>query len=409
MLAATSAEAGEAVFSVENRLGGDSNVFRTSAGKNAKAKGFYEIAPEGRIQDDYGTFEYRVDYRPVYQVFFDSSRIDGLDHRQSGNASWKITPSDTVGVFENFSLTRRLRIDAENASDGSIFFEESDRERIRRVNGGLFYSRVIRPTTSAQIRLDVSDSDFTSLANVDSRSYGATLSVNHMASSKTTLGLIAAGRFRQSRGQALQSDTDTWIANGAVSIAHKLTPSLEISVQAGPTYIRSKEELSDLLLALPGTPPGLEGDRSSTISFFATVGIEKFWENGSRAKLGYSRSESANAGSGSSLVDTVSAQMTWKIDRNWEFSLYPTWSRNKVVSGTNSRQGSRRDFTTVSLTGAAIYRISEQLLLKGRLRFASIDQDRPPLASSPTIDPPDVTDTVFGFVGVQYIFEPWDY
>ena len=89
MLAAASTEARELEFSVENRITGDSNVFRSESDR--VADGYYSLAPRIVVREDNSKLNYEFSYRPTYETYFETSGIDGFDHRGKGVLSWRPT------------------------------------------------------------------------------------------------------------------------------------------------------------------------------------------------------------------------------------------------------------------------------------------------------------------------------
>ncbi len=94
MLAASSTYAGEVQLSVENRIGGDSNVFRAANSRiddgtppevhTAADKihdGTIDISPTLGVHDDDEDISYGLNYAPTYRNFLKTSGIDGVDHR----------------------------------------------------------------------------------------------------------------------------------------------------------------------------------------------------------------------------------------------------------------------------------------------------------------------------------------
>ena len=66
MLTPAFTNAREIELSVENRIGGDSNVFRRNSAKNED--GFYEIAPRVTLRERRRELNYDLRYVPVYQT-----------------------------------------------------------------------------------------------------------------------------------------------------------------------------------------------------------------------------------------------------------------------------------------------------------------------------------------------------
>lgn len=386
MLCAASADAGEAVLSLESRIGGDSNIFRQPQGK--VDDGFFELVPRLRVREQREELNYNFEYVPVYETYFETSGIDGWDQGANGRVEWRATPRDTLGVVGRFSNARRVRQDfirADITADPVV--DESDRERIRRGSTSVFYSHAFTPRLSGRVSLDFEDIDFNAPNNVDTRAYGGTLSGSYALTDRTSVGLSGSGRYRENLGVGVQTSSTSRVGSIAASLSHELLTGLSFSVQIGPSFIRTEEDDRTGLalnryeaLAISGTqgvgraielnaprticmnngqdrffgcpflvfdgqPPPTTSDviflappadgrgrSESSTSFFAEIEVRKEWQ-WATAILGYTRAESANSGdASSSIVDTAIARVILKLGQEWHASLRGEWSRRDVVS-----------------------------------------------------------------------------
>lgn len=407
MLAAVSANSTEVAFSLENRIGGDQNILRTST--DTKSDGFWEIVPKVTIRERNRELRYDFQYTPIYETFFETDGIDGWDHIQSGRFDWDITPRDTLGFTQEFAETRRIRQESAEAFESSSpIVQETDRQRIRRAGVGLYYVHFFTPRWSVRVDANFSDIDFNSPFDVDTRAYGGSLSGQYIWSEQLTLGVYGSGRYRQSLGVGRQPSSNSGIGNIAVSgsadleILGNVFPGLgnllqgwELFAQAGPSIVRTEaDDLSgatvpeyvfgtdgqslfarsidvvgfepgpppsptpgnacnfqgqDLLLACPFLafdpnsdtpfPSGLvilpapvgSGASSTDISYFAEVNLTKSWEL-TKLYLTYTRSESASSGvATSSILDVLSARVTYAPSPAWWFSFIANWTQREYV------------------------------------------------------------------------------
>lgn len=382
MLMPAFTNAREVELSVENRVGGDSNVFRRTAPKNED--GFYEFAPRITLRERRRELNYKFAYLPVYQTFFGIGNVDGWDHQARGRLEWNATPRDTFAFTQWFSSARTLRLsDPNDVSLGPTILEESDRERIRRINAEVSYSRAFTPTVSGRVAVDFSDTDFDSPFSIDSRAFGGSLSGNLAVDEQTTLGLYASTRYRENRGVGLQTSSTAIIGNIAGTFSHAFPNDVQLSVQVGPSFIATDTDALpgvtiaqydifniggtnvarvidavggncrsrnlDLLLACPlaavpssttlppnapvtlAAPADGSAEENTDVSYFAEIRLIKYWEE-SNAEFAYTRSEANNSGSSSSLVDTVSLRFRWRPVRKTAVSLEGEWSEREVVS-----------------------------------------------------------------------------
>lgn len=387
VLSAASVDAREALLSVESRVGGDSNVFRSI--DDEVDDGFFEFAPRIGIREQRDELNYDFSYSPVYETFFETDNIDGWDHGVNGALMWRSTPLDTLGMAGNFSQSRRVRQDFASLP-GSVepVLEESDRERIRRSYATVYYSKQFTPIIGGRVDVSFEDFDFNSDRNVDTRAYSGSVSGNYAYSAQTVLGLYASGRYRENRGVGLQGSSQSSIGNIAATVTHEFMRGLDLSVQVGPSIISTQEDdrgpitrsLYDYAASGPttgvartvetnaprtfcvvsgvvafdacpvvnysGVPPvnslvtlaapsGGRGESDTDVSYFAEVEISKKWRH-ARLVLSYTRSESASGGvASSSIVDSVAARISYGSERSWYVALRGEWSQRGVVADVN--------------------------------------------------------------------------
>jgi hypothetical protein len=169
-----------------------------------------------------------------------------------------------------------------------------------------------------------------------------------------------------------------------LSLASQLTETVDIFLQAGPSFIRSDEDdfgaITTTLYAIdtasqfaqaidipssgasvcdfqgtdflfkclsvnyvkpPGTPntthllappPNASGLNDTDISFFAEAKLTKRWQK-TLLQITYTRSESASNGvASSSIVDSANVFFSLQLDRPWYFVVFGQWIQQQVVS-----------------------------------------------------------------------------
>ena len=117
MLAASSTYAGQVDLSVENRLGGDSNVFRQSVDKTDD--GTFDISPRFGVHDDDEDVAYGLAYAPTYRSFFKTSGIDGVDHIANARTSWMISPVDKLEASGSYYNGRQFLFGSSGSGAGT--------------------------------------------------------------------------------------------------------------------------------------------------------------------------------------------------------------------------------------------------------------------------------------------------
>ncbi len=392
MLVPATSDAREALFFVENRLGGDSNILRRGPSDLEEQDGFYEFVPGVQILERNEELNYRVFYSPTYQTFLENEDLDAWDHTQRASFDWAATPRDLLGLSQYYISTRTLRTDEEVSAAESDLVDEANRERIQRSRVALYYSRTFLPNLQGRLDLEFDDLEFDRPGNVDTRSYGSTVSLTYLVTPRWNVGLFGAFRYRQNRGVDVkrQSRSSAHIGNVALTIAHELTPTLRISARAGPSIVDTEE-------STPPTSP-FTGTTETETTVFATVEIEKQWQRG-QLFLSYQRTESASAGDGSSIVDIFTLEANHQLTMRWRARLFASFTRRNVVA--ESRSVVRFDQDTDNFQASALIerRLTDNLFLQGRVRFSRILRERTAADSG--------VEAWTGFLALRYNFDPW--
>jgi hypothetical protein len=388
MLVAASTEAREVELSIENRVGGDSNVFRTSS--NRTGDGFYAISPRLVLRERNSKLNYDFSYIPTYETYFETSGIDGFDHRGRANISWRPTAADSLGLNGNY--TNRRSLDNDDGSGSSL--QASDRERVQRSDVSFSYSRALNEALSVQTGATFTDLEFSRDTSTDSRSYAGQLGTQYVLNPITVVGLNATFRRREDRGEGslgpilfnVNTDTDIW--NVGVSIRRALTPNLSISAQAGPSFFRTEQESF------------LSSDTSDSTSYFASLVVKKSWQR-SDLDASYTRSESAGSGnSSSSIVDNISLNIEHRLNRRLTLRILGSWIQSKEIS--DALGASKRKTTQYRVRTSLTHRITRQLSVVGQFLYLNQDQNRRTGGSGSE----SIGDVYVGFLSLRYTFDP---
>jgi len=389
MLAAASTEARELEFSVESRIAGDSNVFRKNS--DQVADGFHALSPRVVVREANSKLNYLFSYRPTYETYFKTSGIDGFDHRARGDLSWRPTAVDTFGLTGNFTSSRNLRIeDQSGPSNPAPSLEESDRERIQRSGARFSYDRALSEVLSVQVSATFDDLTFSRNTSIDSRAFSGQLSTQYVLNPITAVGLFGTFSARENRGSGSQFTTETEIWNLAASFQRALTPTLNISAQAGPSFIRTKQ-----ISPVPAFPD----TESQSTSYFAAVVLDKTWPR-SDFKTSYTRSESSGGGSASSSInDNVTLDFNHRISRHWSLRIFGSWLQSKEIEEVPVPGIGNQDRIQFRALVRATRRITRHLSVAGQFSFFTQDQDESAGSES-------IGEIFSGFLSLQYTFDP---
>ena len=379
MLAAASTEARELEFSVENRITGDSNVFRSESDR--VADGYYSLAPRIVVREDNSKLNYEFSYRPTYETYFETSGIDGFDHWGKGVLSWRPTAVDTVGFSAQIISSRRLRFEDQAGPGGSV--EETDRDRVQRSDVELSYRRALNQAFSIQLSGTFNDYDYSSDRNLDSRAYSSELGMQYAFNAITGVGLSGSFLRRENSGVGFQITTDTDIWNVAASVQRALTPTLKVSVQAGPSFISTKQKLAGL------------DTTSRTTSYFAAASIDKSWRR-SNARASYSRAEgSGGSDASTSITDNLTLTFDHHLSRRWSFRVLGSWLQSEEISRAIANE---QETTQYRVSARFLRNFTRQLSVVGKFSFFFQDQEG--FGSS------DIGSLYSGFLSLRYTFEP---
>ncbi len=403
MLSAASTEARELQFLVENRIGGDDNIFLVAqdSDRSKTDDGYWSLVPGVILSEtDKKELSYDFRYRPSYEKYFTTSDVDGFDHRASGRLDWQATPADFVGIQGDFARTRRLRqgLNAD-AFDPDAALEGSDRLKIQRSRASFFYQRQLTPRFSGRVDYGFDDLDYSRRAITDSRAHTIAGGVNYAVDPLTSVGATVTGRLRNSKftREALFGIEDEIRSTSrtvdlSLSLRRQLTPTFDVSVQAGPSFIRTKQ---DRQVGALGTESG-----SRDVSVFAAAAANKRWKRVILSVV-YTRFESGGAGvAASTIVDDVTATVVYRPDPSWRLALTGGWNLRDEIAD-DVEVGGDTKFERWRISGTVSKRLSYNLNLIGRVQYRS--QDR----QSRNVNVSDLTtESLSGWVGVQYRFDP---
>lgn len=400
MLASSSTRAGELELSVEGRLGGESNVFRSDdspeLNQDPTEDGIFDISPRVGARDRNDDFDYEAHYQPTYRSFFKTPRIDGVDHSAGGSVGWSATAIDRVEATASYYNGRQY-LSGRKGDGASQTFAVDDRERIAISDLNLSYRRLLSQQLSVGLRGDFHDFDAGNAARsqTDSRAYTARLDARYAMTELINLGVAVSGRLRQNRATdptpetpRVSSETEVW--DVSFSVSRQLTPTASVSIQAGPSFIRQQQ--------VPrGSPFPHEEDRDVTV--FAAASANKTWLT-SNVGISYVRTESGSGSvsSASAISDTVELNASRRFTDSWTGRLSASWNQLDQIA-TQSGNDSRFLLTYYNAQGTLEYALTRRVMLIGHYSYYWQDVERSEEDASTTID------VHLGYLGVRYTFE----
>ena len=414
MFATASTNAGELELSLESRFGVDTNVFRRPTGPKAERDpngtdqaAYFEISPRVEIRDaDSDSLDYRVRYKGTRSQYLSYSSVTGWDHEADASGSWRISPVDTLSVGGSYLDRRRRQISldqvlgADPGSPDELARRASDRQRIRTSGANTSLTHSFNSRTSLTGSYAFNDIDFVpnagSLTNtVDTRSHTASLSPRWVLDSRTSVGFGVTGRFRDNRGidKLNQANTDVTTGDFALQISRQLTKAASLSLNGGPSLIRTETVLSS----------GSESDELN-VSWFAQASFRQKWEK-TTLSVDYSRFESASGGQGtSSIVDEVSIGTATQLARHLSVRAVAIWNQREQLVKNSALTGiPESKISQIQLSGSISYQISERISLSARAQYLNqTNQRKPP-------DRDNELQMFTAFIAFRYTFEPLNF
>lgn len=422
MFAASSAIAGQVELSIENRIGGDSNVFRTAEPDARKRDGTWEFSPSIGAREGRGDLTYQFNYRPVYRNFFKTQGIDGVDHNAFGKLSWSPNEFERIEVGGNYYNGRLLRQDL--VPVGSVTaFDVNDRTRLKQSSAYVDFDRQITPRFAMGFQGNFDDFDGATDPNsqTDSRSYTGRLTSNYALDPLTKVGLSVSAKRRENRAidadvffpPAIPGDpsiksvvprasSKSDVFDMLASISRAISPTIRFSAQIGPSLIRQQQ--------FPGQshrqPPGgasfdHEDDRS--VNLFASASLSKEWRT-SNLSISYVRSEArtASTSSGSSITDSIQLDGDYRVNDRITLRTFGYWNQ---LDQAISQQGGlgRFKLRIVSAIETIEVSLSRRVLLIGQYNYTWQENDNGGPGRAPRAY------YHIGFVGIRYTFEPLEY
>ncbi len=404
MLASTSTDAAELSLFVENRLGGTDNATQRSqvSAGGRRSDGFWELAPRLTLRENQ-TKELLYDFRyqPSLEKFFENSELDGWDHNARGNLDWRATPTQTVGLNGFYTNTRQVGeefLDVGPVPDPPL--EPGIRQRLSRGRANAYYAKSLTQALSGRLDYRFDDLDFSRRDVSDSRAHSGSAGLSLALDELTSVGMTGSLRYRDSKinqtssaGQVLAEIRSTSrTVDVSFSLQRQLTKTIDVAVQAGPSWIDTEQDVEPTNPFLTPTT-----SRSNDLSWFAAISGHKAFRKGD-LRLAYTRFETGGGNTvNSQIVDDVSVEAFYRFDRDWDLRLVGGWNRREQIA--NDLIGANDDrFTRYQILGVVTRAITPRIDVQARLNYRIQIQKRP--GEDPR------TETLIGWIALRYTFDP---
>jgi hypothetical protein len=338
------------------------------------------IAPWADLEDHEGRVTWGLRYAPSYDYYLDQSSLRGFDHDVSGRFGWQLGDRTSFSVSDRFQRYHSVTTFNDQAEPGQDVITVGQRQRfkVNNVNGSL--DHWLGPVDRVSLSVSQSLFDFSDENQSDSTFLGANVTYDHTLSERTTVGTrFSWGRQTTDRFDVSDDVTDYYNLSGVLSYTY--SPTLQLSLSAGPALIQGNEDDFDapenaaapvfplfrksdglhfldantcpeespgvrvvgLKCNTVGPPVGVAGNQGifpfvgtlpgvddSNTTYFASATLSKQWERWSGA-LSYTRSAGQSTRI-ASVSDVVSGSLNWQIARRWTADLSGSFERREQAN-----------------------------------------------------------------------------
>jgi hypothetical protein len=342
------------------------------------------LAPTAALDEKFGDFETKFDFKPTYELFFDEQDLRGWNYDFGANAAWIPSSATTVTLDDRFLRYGSMRLLTTGAEPGSTGAERGARDEFTRNIVSLNAEH--HPSEISRIIADASYGlwNFEEPGRVDQDFVTADLQYLRALSETITLGggLSFTRQNFEATGPRPKSHTDFYGLSAL--FYYEPTERITFRLSAGPTLVRRPVKDSfergeilpftgtGYLVAFPGTcptlptgepfldsscffveyPVALAGDLGlgdtvpvqgspdpDSWTYFADVSLERKWERGS-VSLSYNRDEGAASSSldFSSIVDTVELRGNYQVWRELTLVASVIWDHRKETDALGTIQ-----------------------------------------------------------------------
>ena len=228
-------------FNVGQRMLAMTNAYRAPDQEEGISDGIYRLAPESRVAGTNTFFDYEAWYAPIYSQYVRASSRSGFDHFAGATLNIRITPVDKVNLNFQFQDIQGNRTNIEINPDGSTELVNSNLGKTLMLMANLRYEHSLSPRTQAITSLMYQEYDYTDVGNTDNRSIGMTVQLQHSLSQRLLLGANVSANYRVFLGEDGNAFRYQTTFNPNAVLRYQINPAWQISVNAGPSVIFSRQ------------------------------------------------------------------------------------------------------------------------------------------------------------------------
>jgi len=313
----------ELEFDLRGDVGYSSNVFRTSEDEVSDLT--YRFNPTMTLRDTDLPLTYEVKYRPSFTGYLEHTDASVWNQHVAASLTRAFGGRTQLSISDRFFyFANRLYEGEEGTEPDEPFLGHL---RTARNNASIVAQHRLTERVTGQATLGHDLYRYEQPRRSDSNGVWLSFVLTRSMSDRDALGL--GGRI----GYRSYDDADYYLElgwknssqdqtyHGFVYVKHDFNDDLEITLRAGPTWIRANR----WVFSQPQQKLA-----SSRLTWFGTLDIQKRWRRAT-ASASYSRQESmVSANNRSALVDSISAVVSWIPNAYSTFRLRASWSRRQT-------------------------------------------------------------------------------
>jgi hypothetical protein len=244
------AGAAEVNLSIDTSGQYDTNITRQDGGDENDIS--FRVGPRIRIQDRKSNLVYRLDYRPIYEIFVQNTDLNEHSHLVNGEVLWNIGDRTSVLLQDTFSYTQSINegnLVAEESVTGEPIQETPNSEIVRsnvfQNSATMLWRHNFTPRTTGQLNISHDFFDSDSSNSLSSSTLAGTTSVTHAITARDRIGIGGGVNWQQYEENSFQPGSDTFTYRAFFSWLHKFGENTELSIQGGPALIMTNQDSPD--------------------------------------------------------------------------------------------------------------------------------------------------------------------
>lgn len=369
-----------------------------SAGYNSRVIGrgdsevddlFVRVGPRIQLSDHDGILRWDLRYQPAYQAYRELSGLDDWDHEVRGRFGWDMSPRTNLEMQARYfdvasSSTLNDEIILPDGSvDTALTFAD---ERIKRTVLTGTFNHSPTSVDSLSIGANWFDFDPEGERRVAQTTGGLNLSWVRRVGRQDSLGIVL--RYSRQTVALEREDAQTNFYNASLRWSHTFSPTLSLSVTAGPAWVDAEQQdvetvlpdrplfpiqrgpggivgnvqastcptldevpgafvLDEICETFGGVIPGTLGqttdlrltnalldDTDPELTYFAAIVLRKSFRRVD-VSLQYLRDTDNSASQTSvrgTIRDTVTGTLSWHVTRRLHATFRASWSRTEIAT-----------------------------------------------------------------------------